>query len=109
MPRREGSEPLVRCLDLPCPWAATFRSCQHRIARRGMSGFPHALCAFYSTPGPHVPSKIARATGLTIDSVNKTLERVHARVREEVMTSRELRYDPTIQVLVEDHLEELSA
>jgi len=46
---------------------------------------------------------------LTIDSVNKTLERVHARVREEVMTSRELRYDPTIQVLVEDHLEELSA
>ena len=109
MPRREGSEPLVRCLDLPCPWASTFRSCQHRIAKRGRQGFPFALCAFYSTPGPHVPSKIARVTGLSIDSVNKTMERVHVRVREEIMASSELGFDPTIRTFVADYREELSA
>jgi len=109
MPRREGTEPLVNCLDIPCPWDKTFRSCAHRIAQRGQNGFPKALCAFYSTPGPHVPSRIAKATGLTIDAVNKTLDGVHAKMRQMVLLSDELRFDPQINSAVENHLEEISA
>ena len=109
MPRREGTEPLVNCLDIPCPWEKCYRTCQFRIAKRGASGFPNALCAFYSTPGPHVPSRIAKATGLTIDAVNKTLDTVHTKMRQMVIQSDELRLDPAIRTAVDDHLEGISA
>lgn len=109
MPRREGAEPLINCLDIPCPWEKCFRQCKYRVAQRGKNGFPNALCSFYSTPGPHVPSRIARATGLTIDAVNKTLESAHAKMRAAVAMSDELQYDPQIRAMVQDHLEGIPA
>jgi len=109
MPRREGTEPLVNCLAIPCPWEACYRTCKFRVAQRGQDGFPNAICTFYSTPGPHVPSRIAKATGLTIDAVNKTLDGVHAKMRQMVILSDELRFVPEIKALVDDHLEEISA
>jgi len=109
MPQREKIEPLVNCLAIPCPWQSCYRTCSFRLAQRGQNGFPMALCTFYSTPGPHAPSRIAKATGLTIDSVNRTIEVVHAKMRRMVIASGELRFDPTISNIVEDHLEEISA
>ena len=109
MPRREDTAPLVNCLEIPCPWESCYRTCQFRIAKRGQNGFPRAICSFYSTPGPHVPSRIAKATGLTIDAVNKTLEGVHDKMREMIVGSDELQFDPQIKALVDDHLEEISA
>ena len=109
MPRRDGTEPLVNCLDIPCPWESCYRTCQFRIAKRGANGFPNAICAFYSTPGPHVPSRIAKATGLSIDSVNKTLDVVHAKVRQAVIASEELRFDPRVRTMIDDHVEKATA
>lgn len=109
MPRREGGELLVNCLAIPCPWEHCYRTCPFRVAKRGAKGFPNAICTFYSTPGPHVPSRIAKATGLSIDSVNKILDGVHAKVRQAVLNSDELRFDPSIKTMVEDHIEGIPA
>lgn len=83
MPRKTESAPLMRCGELPCPWMENVRACPHRVQaddRRERLRYP--LCRFFSMPGPHAPSKIAKVCGLSVDTVNDRLRSGEQKMRE---------------------------
>lgn len=109
MTRRIDAPPLTRCGALPCPWMAHIQSCPHRIQSEDRrERFQHALCSFYSMPGPHAPSKIAKTLGISVDTVAARIEtasmKIRQAIREDPALARSLPFD--VDVLVADEVDE---
>lgn len=100
MPRRDEAPPLVRCGDLSCPWEACIRLCPHRIQGQKGDVFPHTICGFYSQPGPHAVSKIARVTGMAPKEVHRAEDEATRKLREKIQESLELSYDEDLAKMV---------
>lgn len=100
----EEPPPLERCRAMPCPWEADVQGCPHRVQGRGNNRFPKALCRFYSAPGQHTITRIARTVGLSIDNAKEELASAERKMRDAIMNSPELQHDPAIMSMVETHL-----
>lgn len=96
MSRREEAQPLVRCGAMPCPWDTCMKLCPHRIQGSGADVFPNTLCGFYSQPGPHATSKIAKATGIPPADVEEVEQSAMDKIRIALFESPELLRDPGI-------------
>lgn len=94
MPKTSDSPPLLRCGAMPCPWMAAVEKCAHRVQSEDpKERLRHALCSFYSMPGPHAPSKIAKAAGLSVETVNERLKSAEAKILDFVLK------DPILQTM----------
>lgn len=109
MPRHVDAPPLMRCGALPCPWVENFRrprkaelhACPHRIQTEdSQEKLRYALCAFFSLPGPHAPSKIAKACGLSVDTVNDRLQSAEEKLRDLVMRDPFLAGRPEVAAML---------
>lgn len=98
MTRRIDAPPLTRCGALPCPWMERVATCPHLVqSKDARERFQHALCSFYSMPGPHAPSKIAKTLGISVDTVNARLQsatmKIRQAIREDEALARSLPFD----------------
>lgn len=98
MPKRIDAPPLIRCGAIPCPWMTNMEGCAHRIqGKTEADRFRYALCGFYSMPGPHAPSKIAKTLGISVDTVNCRLQsaelKLRAAIRDDPVMVRMLPFD----------------